>query len=117
MLCFPSCLPLYHKTRSHSGDPLTTALFISALKGCVFVLRILHETTLTLHLQLPSRYTWQDLKDLIRQSAEHGIWTEMAVYPNGQTGGTGWARVQRGYEAIALFSKPHAPRKCNTIRY
>ncbi|KAK3070949.1 hypothetical protein LTR53_009538 [Teratosphaeriaceae sp. CCFEE 6253] len=38
---------------------------------------------------LPIRYTWQDLKDLIRKEASHGIWTEMALYPDGRTGGKG----------------------------
>ncbi|EME78010.1 uncharacterized protein MYCFIDRAFT_79248 [Pseudocercospora fijiensis CIRAD86] len=57
-----------------------------------------------IHIEnLPKRYTWQDLKDLIRRHAAHGIWTEMAVYPNGQTGGKGYARVQRQDEAIRLY--------------
>ena len=46
-------------------------------------------TTKLTPLQLPQKYTWQDLKDLIRREASHGIWTEMALYPNGKTGGKG----------------------------
>ncbi|KAK4549130.1 hypothetical protein LTR36_007587 [Oleoguttula mirabilis] len=52
---------------------------------------------------LPRKYTWQDLKDLIRSHASHGIWTDMAIYPNGQTGGKGYARVQRPDEAHNLY--------------
>ncbi|KAL9528092.1 hypothetical protein SMMN14_08098 [Sphaerulina musiva] len=57
-----------------------------------------------LHIEgLPKRFTWQDLKDLIRQQAAHGVWTEMAVYANGSAAGTGHARVQRTDEAIRLY--------------
>lgn len=56
-------------------------------------------------MQLPKRFTWQDLKDLIRQQAAHGVWTEMAVYANGSAAGTGHARVQRTDEAIRLYSE------------
>ncbi|KAK5113509.1 hypothetical protein LTR62_003378 [Meristemomyces frigidus] len=52
---------------------------------------------------LPRRYTWQDLKDLIRREASHGVWAEMAFYPNGQTGGKGHARVKRQDEARNLY--------------
>ncbi|KAK5126256.1 hypothetical protein LTR85_010491 [Meristemomyces frigidus] len=52
---------------------------------------------------LPRNYTWQDLKDVIRTVASHGIWTDMAVYPNGQTGGKGYARVQQSDEARNLY--------------
>jgi hypothetical protein len=55
--------------------------------------------------KLPRRYTWQDLKDLVRKEAAHGIWTEMAFFSNGQSGETGWARVQRDEEASRLYSK------------
>ncbi|KAK4896274.1 hypothetical protein LTR27_005796 [Elasticomyces elasticus] len=53
---------------------------------------------------LPQQYTWQDLKDLIRREASHGIWTEMILYPNGKSGGTGHARVKRPDEARNLYS-------------
>ena len=55
--------------------------------------------------KLPKRFTWQDLKDLVRKEAAHGIWTEMAYFSNGQTGETGWARVQRQEEARRLYSE------------
>lgn len=41
---------------------------------------------------------------MIRRCAAHGVWTDMAVYGNGQTGGKGYARVQRPNEAHALYS-------------
>ncbi|KAK5699907.1 hypothetical protein LTR97_006041 [Elasticomyces elasticus] len=53
---------------------------------------------------LPQQYTWQDLKDLIRREASHGIWTEMTLYPNGNPGGRGHARVKRPDEARNLYS-------------
>ncbi|KAK0905670.1 hypothetical protein LTR91_011117 [Friedmanniomyces endolithicus] len=53
---------------------------------------------------LPLQYTWQDLKDLIRREASHGIWTEMALYPNGKSGGKGHARVKRPEEARNLYT-------------
>ncbi|KAF2169595.1 hypothetical protein M409DRAFT_20008 [Zasmidium cellare ATCC 36951] len=52
---------------------------------------------------LPKRYTWQDLKDLIRCKANHGIWTEITLWPNGQPSGKGHARVQRQDEAYKLY--------------
>ncbi|TKA22347.1 hypothetical protein B0A50_08166 [Salinomyces thailandicus] len=52
---------------------------------------------------LPKKYTWQDLKDLIRREASHSIWTEMHIFPNGQPGGKGHARVQREDEARNLY--------------
>ncbi|KAK4611872.1 hypothetical protein CLAFUW4_12858 [Fulvia fulva] len=52
---------------------------------------------------LPDRYTWQDLKDMIRRRAAHGVWTDMAVLPNGQPGGKGYARIQRSNEASDLY--------------
>jgi hypothetical protein len=66
---------------------------------------VLLEPKLTLYTKLPERYTWQDLKDLVRNEAAHGIWTEMASLPNGQTGKTGWARVKRREEARRLYCK------------
>ena len=41
----------------------------------------------------------------MRKEAAHGIWTEMAFFSNGQTGETGWARVQRQDEAGKLYSE------------
>jgi len=75
---------------------------------------------LTLYTKLPERYTWQDLKDLVRNEAAHGIWTEMASTANGQTGQTGWARVKRDEEAKRLYCKlaiqqQHVSRP--TLRY
>ncbi|KAI6791696.1 hypothetical protein KC332_g17664 [Hortaea werneckii] len=52
---------------------------------------------------LPKEYTWQDLKDLIRGEASHGIWTDMHIHPNGKAGGKGHARVQREDEARKLY--------------
>ena len=66
---------------------------------------VLLEPKLTLYTKLPERYTWQDLKDLVRNEAAHGIWTEMANVANGQTGETGWARVKRKEEARRLYSE------------
>ncbi|SMY28975.1 unnamed protein product [Zymoseptoria tritici ST99CH_1A5] len=53
---------------------------------------------------LPRRYTWQDLKDLIRKQATHNCWTEMAVLSNGQSDGKGAARVPKADEATKLFN-------------
>nr|POE93214.1 protein hrb1 [Quercus suber] len=75
------------------------------------------ELTLT---QLPNGFTWQDLKDLIRREASHGIWTDMAVFPDGRTGGKGYARVQRSDEARALYGKdtdPLAETKLTPLGY
>ena len=41
----------------------------------------------------------------MRKEAAHGILTEMAFFSNGQTGETGWARVQRQDEAGKLYSE------------
>lgn len=69
-----------------------------------------HITSYTVTLisitQLPERYTWQDLKDLVRQEAAHGIWTEIGS-PNA-VGRVGMARVQRSQEAGRLYSKSEA---------
>ncbi|KAH9819840.1 RNA recognition motif domain (RRM 6) [Teratosphaeria destructans] len=54
-------------------------------------------------IQLPERYTWQDLKDLIRREASHGIWTNMVFFPDGSPGSKGSARMQRKDEALRLF--------------
>jgi hypothetical protein len=66
--------------------------------------------------KLPKRYTWQDLKDLVRKEAARGIWTEMAFFSNGQTGETGWARVQRSEEASRLYSKSGMRQRDFVIR-
>lgn len=55
--------------------------------------------------QLPTSYTWQDLKDLIRPEAWHGVWTEMESNPDRQGSGVGFARVKKYEQAINLFSK------------
>jgi hypothetical protein len=94
--------------------------FISALNLYVLPWHVLLEPKLTLYTKLPKRYTWQDLKDLVRNEAAHGIWTEMALTANGQTGETGWARVKRSEEARRLYCKleiqqQHVSRP--TLRY
>lgn len=60
--------------------------------------------TLLTNFKLPKRYTWKDLKDLIRPQARHGIW---AVYPYERTAGTGSARVKLKDEADRLYRKTH----------
>ncbi|KAF2770925.1 RNA-binding domain-containing protein [Teratosphaeria nubilosa] len=52
---------------------------------------------------LPERYTWQDLKDLIRREASHGIWTSMNFSFDGSPGSKGSARMQRKEEAVRLY--------------
>ncbi|KAK3708140.1 hypothetical protein LTR37_011644 [Vermiconidia calcicola] len=48
-------------------------------------------------LGIPERYTWQDLKDLVRPEATHGVHTKV------EHGGRGIVRVGRWNEAVNLF--------------
>jgi hypothetical protein len=92
-------------------------LIIFASKVYVTVNLCSQEVALTFNsCKLPKRYTWQDLKDLVRKEAAHGIWTEMAFFSNGQTGETGWARVQRSEEASRLYSKSGMRQRDIAIR-
>ncbi|KAM3422147.1 hypothetical protein BST61_g2517 [Cercospora zeina] len=53
---------------------------------------------------LPPTYTWQDLKDLIKNRARHGLWADMMVAPGRPTGaGVGYARLERPDEALQLY--------------
>ncbi|PPJ53198.1 hypothetical protein CBER1_11695 [Cercospora berteroae] len=54
---------------------------------------------------LPARYTWHDLKDLIKNRATHGLWADMAVFANGRptSEGVGYARVGLPGEAMQLY--------------
>ncbi|CAK1359558.1 unnamed protein product [Cercospora beticola] len=54
---------------------------------------------------LPARYTWHDLKDLIKNRATHGLWADMAVFANGRptSEGVGYARVGLQVEAMQLY--------------
>jgi hypothetical protein len=84
----------------------TSGSFYFCIEGvCALPRHVLLEPKLTLYTKLPKCYTWQDLKDLVRNEAAHGIWTEMASFANGQTGETGWCRVKRSEEARRLYSK------------
>lgn len=65
--------------------------------------------------KLPRGFTWQDLKDLIRQEASHGIWTEMYRHPDGSTGEVGYVRVQRREEADNLYSKSTSANNSNVL--
>lgn len=63
------------------------------------------QNRLTCLTKLPKNYRWHDLKDLVREKATHGIWTEMVWPPDCQTGGVGLARLQRSVEAENLYRK------------
>ena len=69
--------------------------------------------------QLPEHWTWQDLKDLVRKEATHGIWTDMvAEYPSGKPSGKGYVRAQRANEAVKLygeFSPEHLNEKSSSF--
>ena len=57
--------------------------------------------------QLPSGYTWQDLKDLIRPTATHGVWTRTPMnelYSRSQRAGQdGCVRMTKWSEAKATY--------------
>lgn len=91
--------PLQHHGSTANGS------YYFCIEGVRICVWIQDNATLTFHIKLPKRYTWQDLKDLVRREAAHGIWTEMAYYRNGQSGETGWARLQRRDEAARLYSE------------
>lgn len=91
-------------TSSGSSTQRATGPYLLGIEGVSKPMRRLRP--LTDRPQLPRRYTWQDLKDLIRKQAAHNCWTEMAVLSNGQSDGKGAARVPKADEATKLFSEP-----------
>lgn len=74
--------------------------------GCTLIIPTNEDTTCTdTLLQLPSNYTWKDLKDLVRNKAEHGIRADVVkqASPSGHEVTTGWAKVTRRTEALRLY--------------